>query len=401
MKIIIANEQPGIPLSIVQAGRSGTHIYKKLEDGTTVTTSGHKQISIALQKQSDPDAKQAIAATRGTRITVNAGSSKANARPKNSSKSRVKRITPEDTTIIKQESNGTAKSTKSPAPGSVKRIYQQQQIQQNGQTVFFQQGVPAGPFISRKGTEESPDDNNENADKQTLIKRLLSADKVDVGSGKQTAGQSGPIQEVSIAELEKLGLSVKRTDSERVVNSPSSIKSEESTKSSNSNQSLTPTTNVPTMPIEEQQMTFKTEMPDTGRPTDVSQGNSIPNSPFVSMNHKLDEKKGLIDIKQESKPEKSKIEKVNNRKRKQSADTKTTKKRKTKADEGNGNSLIPLSLAEAPIRLNIDSLTPLGGGTVAKLGKDWDGVGKKYWYDTWNFGGWMQNAVHFYDVFRY
>ena len=54
-----------------------------------------------------------------------------------------------------------------------------------------------------------------------------------------------------------------------------------------------------------------------------------------------------------------------NRKRKQSADTKTVKKRKTKGDD-NGNNLQPLALAEAPIRLNIDSLTPLGGKSKLK-----------------------------------
>ena len=74
------------------------------------------------------------------------------------------------------------------------------------------------------------------------------------------------------------------------------------------------------------------------------------------------------------------------------------KKRKVKNEDG--SILQPLSLAEAPIRLNIDALTPLGGGTVARLGKDWDGLGKKYWDEEWNYGGWLQDAVHFYNAFK-
>ena len=286
----------------------------------------------------------------------------------------------------------------SSAPGSVKRIYQTQPNQKTvvnvsqtpsgggnggggGAELAYFQTTPAQSAAQRNEyvrlTQEqnqeqiSADTNQENSEAQNaLIKRLLGAEKVDLqkstgkGLPQVSTTQVSKIEHVSISELKTLGISLQQNSEQAnsALNSPVSIKSE------GSSSSTTPTQLIPTSGVQ-----------------DVKQ--------------ELDDKK-KIEVKQEFKQEKPNLPQKGARKRKQSVDAKSTKKRKLKQDDTNHTTLPPLSLAEAPIRRNIDSLPPLGGGTIAKLGREWDGLGKNHWIDEWNFGGWIQSSLHFYDAFR-
>ena len=387
--------------------------------------SGHKAISIALSKPSDSVSLGTTQQNSGMQSGGDGQHSKTNlSRSQNRSnntktqikgsvnknqkknQNRVERINPDQVNSsgsileVKTNSKNGSKTT------CVKRIFTGQQT--HGQVYFAQQGQGQIQRQRSGGMESGSDgarsdSEHENEAQSALIKQLLNADKVQLtGKKQESSGQShqngGAVQQVSIEQLKTLGIRV-QTDSERHINSPNSIKSEGSSKGSS----------TPTTP---NQLSGVPNMNDVSVKTEPGLSEPDKNNPFVHLKEAEKAKKGTIDIKQEIKTEPgmrpnqgpgvhvaTKTDPKPNRKRKQSADTKDrVKKRKVKNEDG--SILQPLSLAEAPIRLNIDALTPLGGGTVARLGKDWDGLGKRYWDEEWNYGGWLQDAVHFYNAFK-
>ena len=387
--------------------------------------SGHKAISIALSKPSDSvslgstqqnsgiqsggDGQHSVKTnlsrsqnrSNNTKTQIKGGVNKNQKKNQN----RVERINPDQVNStgsileVKTNSKNGSKTT------CVKRIFTGQQT--HGQVYFAQQsqgqiqrqrsgGIESGSDGARSESE------HENEAQNALIKQLLTAEKVQLTKKQEISGQNhqngGSVQQVSVEQLRTLGIRV-QTDSERHINSPNSIKSEGSSKGSS----------TPTTP---NQLSGVPNMDDVSIKTEPGLSEPDKNNPFVHLKEAEKAKKGVIDMKQEIKTEPgvrpnqgpgvhvaTKTDPKPNRKRKQSADTKDrVKKRKVKNEDG--SILQPLSLAEAPIRLNIDALTPLGGGTVARLGKDWDGLGKRYWDEEWNYGGWLQDAVHFYNAFK-
>ena len=386
--------------------------------------SGHKAISIALSKPSDSvslgstqqnsgiqsggDGQHSVKTnlsrsqnrSNNTKTQIKGGVNKNQKKNQN----RVERINPDQVnstgSILEVKTN-----SKNGSKTCVKRIFTGQQS--HGQVYFAQQsqgqiqrqrsgGIESGSDGARSESE------HENEAQNALIKQLLTAEKVQLTKKQEISGQNhqngGSVQQVSVEQLRTLGIRV-QTDSERHINSPNSIKSEGSSKGSS----------TPTTP---NQLSGVPNMDDVSIKTEPGLSEPDKNNPFVHLKEAEKAKKGVIDMKQEIKTEPgvrtnqgpgvhvaTKTDPKPNRKRKQSADTKDrVKKRKVKNEDG--SILQPLSLAEAPIRLNIDALTPLGGGTVARLGKDWDGLGKRYWDEEWNYGGWLQDAVHFYNAFK-
>ena len=420
LNIFIANDQATIPLSIVPTSSSGP-IFKKSDD-----LSGHKAISIALSKPSDSvslgAAQQNPSIQSDGQHTKPGNLSRSQNRSNNTktqikgnvnknqkkNQNRVERINPDQVNTstgsileVKTNSKNGSKTT------CVKRIFTGQQT--HGQVYFAQQGQGQIQRQRSGGIESGSDgarsdSEHENEAQNALIKQLLTAEKVQLTGKKQEITgpnhqNGGSVQQVSIEQLKTLGIRV-QTDSERHVNSPNSIKSEGSSKGSS----------TPTTP---NQISGVSPMNEVSVKTEPGLSDQDKSNPFVQHLKEAEKvKKGSLDMKQEFKTEPgvklsqgpavhlaTKTDQKPNRKRKQSADTKDrVKKRKVKNEDG--SILQPLSLAEAPIRLNIDALTPLGGGTVARLGKDWDGLGKKYWDEEWNYGGWLQDAVHFYNAFK-
>ena len=280
----------------------------------------------------------------------------------------------------------------SSAPGSVKRIYQTQTTktpvsQTQGAELAYFQTTPAQAADQRTEYRRLQQESENSEAQNALIERLLNAEKVDLQKGTPIKGitpvsvastQLSKIEHVSISELKTLGISLQQSTPDQAgssgVNSPiSSVKSEGSGGSS----SNTPTQLLPTQPGD-----VKQEIVDSKPSVEVKK----------------------LDLKTEFKDKAPLQNQKGVRKRKQSVDTKSSKKRKLKQEEisqGGGAALPPLTLAEAPIRRNIDSLPPLGGGTISKLGREWDGLGKKHWIQDWNFGGLIQSSLHFYDAFRF
>ena len=416
-KPFLANDQATIPLSIVPTSSSGP-IFKKSDDNNL---SGHKAISIALSKPSDSVSQQntGIQAADHTKTNLPRSQNRSNntkaqvkttvAKNQKKNQNRVERINPDQVNAsgsileVKTNSKNGSKTT------CVKRIFTGQQT--HGQVYFAQQGQGQIQRQRSGGMESGSDgarsdSEHENEAQNALIKQLLTAEKVQLTGKKQEATganhqNGGSVQQVSIEQLKTLGIRV-QTDSERHINSPNSIKSEGSSKGSS----------TPTTP---NQISGGSTMNEVSVKTEPGLSEPDKNNPFVQHLKEAEKSRkgsGVADMKQEFKSEPgvklnqgpgihlaNKTDPKPNRKRKQSADTKDrVKKRKVKNEDG--SILQPLSLAEAPIRLNIDALTPLGGGTVARLGKDWDGLGKKYWDEEWNYGGWLQDAVHFYNAFK-
>ena len=316
----------------------------------------------------------------------------------------------------RQKDASKAKSVSS-APGSVKRIYQTQQQQQQKtvvnvsqtpeltyfQTTPAQSAAQRNEYVrltqeqasvdvqaSQEGNGGGGGANQENSDAQNaLIKRLLGAEKVDVQKSTVKGSNNAKIEHVSISELKTLGISLQHQNNSEQANS--AINSPVSVKSEGSSSSTTPTQMMPSTSTSAATVDVKQE--------------------HLEMKHEKREIKA--EFKEKLLPQhnqQSSSSQKGTRKRKQSVDAKSTKKRKLKQDEqqahggggsGGGVTLPALTLAEAPIRRNIDSLPPLGGGTVSKLGRDWDGLGSKEWQGEWNFGGWIQSSLHFYDAFRF
>ena len=288
------------------------------------------------------------------------------------------------TSTIPDKSNDQAKSTKTD---------QQRMITPNINFIQQKQILPviseiqptstAATAATAAGLSDS-DSVNENPQHE-LIKKLLNANQLTLHQPQKQSNirsspqeHTRPVTSVTEQELKSIGISLKHQD-QMAAMSPAKSDDTSSVKSGGSTQPSTPTSAVP----------------------DVAGSIVLPNSDVKPTPlHPTFQK--AIDIKQETQSEKDiKIEKEKSRKRKKSLDAKPIKKRK-RGDESHTSpqQLIPLNLAEAPIRLNMDACPPLGGGTISQLGKNCEECGKSGWEGNWNYDGWILNAANFYDVIR-
>ena len=275
----------------------------------------------------------------------------------------------------------------------ISEFQQQTTTTANTPTIATTSGSTSGSSSTTTTTTDT--DNVENPQHE-LIKKLLNANqltlhqphgqKSQVASGNirspQTESANRPITSVTEQELKSIGISLKHQECQMAAMSPAKSDDTSSIKSGSSTQPSTPTSAIPDV----------TSGSTSGALSDVKHPPSL----------SLQIKQGL-NIKPETTSEKDikNVDKEKSRKRKKSLDAKPIKKRK-RGDENQTSpqQLIPLNLAEAPIRLNMDACPPLGGGTISQLGKDCEECGKMGWHGNWNYDGWIVNSANFYDVIK-
>ena len=395
-----SSESPGIPLIVSSSGSVFSN-QTKLTDGQgqsqSMMVNQPQKISIALKPNEDAPAK--APSKRKVRKKSKKSKSEVSPAPPAVPDKSVEIPPPPAPATSSSSSSSSSTVSSSLAKGDQQRMitpnfnFIQKQIlpvitefqQQPGTTI----NVAAGGVDS---------DNVENPQHE-LIKKLLNANKVTLHQthvpkqannnirSPQESGNSGrPVTQVTEQELKSIGISLKHQDQMASL-SPAKSDDNSSVKSGGSTQPSTPTSAVP-------DVAGSIVLPTAGQHDDTAK-QTQPHSTFQK----------VIDIKQEPNANGDKdvkLEKEKTRKRKKSLDAKPIKKRK-RGDADCHNSpqqLIPLNLAEAPIRLNMDACPPLGGGTISQLGKNCEECGKSGWYGNWSYDGWIVNAANLYDAIK-
>ena len=414
-----SNQSPGIPL-IVSSSGSVFSSQAKVSDANQpqgMMVNQPAKISIALKPNED-GAVTTGGASAGSKQSTNQKARKP--RPKKQKKTKIDHgaatttvTTPTSTPSTatsgekhteRAASPQTAKSVatdhqRNLQPSNFSNFIQQKQIlpvisefqqQQSGHQMATVSQAQAGSInVTTSAIIEGDSENSVN--QQGLIKKLLNAHKITLQpthsvntSTKNVAKKEGsvtssgrPVTSVTEQELKSIGISLKHQDQLVGQQSLSPAKSDDSSaKSGSSTQPSTPTSTMP-------DSTSATLIP---APKTVQ--NTLPKEIVIKQ-----------EVNAEKNVENAKSEKEKNRKRKKSLDAKPVKKRR-KGEDANTNpqQLLPLQLAEAPIRLALDACPPLGGGTLSQLGKECEEGGKGGWKGDWFFDGWPRNAASFYDV---